>query len=114
MEITRTVVSALLALLLLMTGGGKLAGAASSHAIRESLSVPRRPWKAIGAFEALLVIGLVAGIWVHPLGRLAALGVVALMLGAIVARVRAGGQQRNRGVVADAVVLLLAVVAAVG
>ncbi|WP_380176588.1 DoxX family protein [Kineococcus sp. DHX-1] len=103
----------MLALLLLATGSGKLAGAKSSRAIRDSLAVAPPAWRAIGAFEVLLVVGLVAGIWATPLGRAAAAGVVVLMLGAVAARVRAGGAQRNRGVGADAVVLFAAVVVAI-
>lgn len=109
MDIVRIV----LAVLLTATGGGKLAGAASSHTIRDSLAVPARAWRAIGAFEILVVIGLVAGIWLRPLGIVATAGVVVLMIGAIASRVRAGGRQRNSGVAADAVILIIAVIATV-
>jgi hypothetical protein len=113
MEALRIVLSVALALLLLSTGGGKLAGIKSSRQIRDSLGIGAGPWKAIGGAEILIVIGLLVGIWVVPVGLAATLGVIVLMLGAIAARVRAGGAQRRAGVAGDAVVLVLAVVAAI-
>ncbi|WP_138757259.1 DoxX family protein [Modestobacter altitudinis] len=113
MEVLRIVLSAVLALLLLSTGGGKLAGIESSRTIRDSLGIGAGSWKAIGAAEVLVVIGLLVGIWVVPVGLAATLGVIVLMVGAIAARVRAGGAQRRAGVAGDAAVLVVAVVAAV-
>lgn len=113
MNLAHLILSVLLALLLVATGGGKLAGAASSLAIRDSLHIPPGRWKAIGVAEMVLVVGLVGGIWLGPLGVLATFGVVVLMVGAIVSRRRAGGPEPRSGIVADAVILLVAV-AAVG
>jgi hypothetical protein len=113
MNVASIILSVLLAALLIATGGGKLAGAASSLAIRDSLHVPPDRWKAIGAAELALVVGLVAGIWLDPLGILGALGVVVLMIGAIVVRRRAGGAQQRSGIIADVAVLLIAVAAVV-
>lgn len=112
MEVTRIVLSVVLALLLLSTGAGKLAGLASSHQIRDSLAVAAPVWKMIGAFELVVVAGLLVGCWVPTVGLVAALGVVLLMAGAVVIRVRAGGEQRRAGVAADTVVLAVAVAAA--
>lgn len=110
LEISHSVLSVLLGALLLTTGGGKLAGAASSHAIRDSLHVPAARWRAIGAFELLVVVALVLGIWLSPWAIVGGAGVVLLMVGALVTRVRAGGEQQRSGVQADAVVLLLGLV----
>jgi hypothetical protein len=112
-HIAHIVLSAVLAVMLLMTGGGKITNAASSLRIRDSLAVPARLWKAIGALELLIVAGLVLGTWVHLVVLVAAIGVVVLMIGAIATRIRAGGEQRNSGVVADAVVLVVGVGAVV-
>lgn len=109
MEIAGTILSIVLAMLLLSTGAGKLVGLASSHRIRDSLAVSALAWRSIGVLELLIVAGLVAGIWIQPVGLIAALGVAFLMMGAIITRVRAGGEQRNSGVVADAVVLVVAI-----
>ncbi|TQL02202.1 DoxX family protein [Cellulomonas sp. SLBN-39] len=108
--VAHIVLSVLLAALLLTTGGGKIAGSASSHAIRDSLHVPPGRWRAIGAFEGVVVAALVLGIWVPLAGVAAAGGVVLLMAGAIVTRLRAGGAQQRSGVTADVVVLLIALV----
>ena len=111
MEIARIILSIVLALLLISTGSGKLAGLASSHQIRDSIKVSARVWKMIGAFELVVVVGLVVGIWLPQVGLIAAVGVVLVMIGAIVTRVRAGGEQLKAGVTADAVFLALAVAA---
>jgi DoxX-like family len=112
MEAVRIVLDILPALLVLFTGAGKLAGVASSHAIRDSLNVAARRWKLIGGLEMLAVIGLVTGIWIPVTGLAAALGVVALMIGAIIIR-RQAGQGWAGGVAADTVVLLVAATGAV-
>ena len=113
MEITRIILSIVLALLLLTTGSGKLAGLASSHQIRDSIKVSPVAWKLIGAFELVVVVGLVVGIWLPQVGVVAAVGVVLVMIGAIVTRVRAGGEQLTSGVTADAVFLVVASATAV-
>lgn len=105
MEPVRIVLDVVLALLLLTTGGGKLAGAASSHVIRESLHITAGRWKMIGALELIGVLGFVVGVWLPAAGAAAAIGVVALMVGAVIARLRAG-EGRSNGVVADVVILL--------
>jgi hypothetical protein len=113
LDIVRIVLVALLALLLATTGGGKLAGAASSHGIRDSLHIGAAPWRLIGVFELILVVVLVVGIWVPVSGAIGAAGAIALMVGAVIARVRAGGEQRRTGVPADIVVGVLAIAALV-
>lgn len=110
MDVIRIVMNIALALLLTATGSGKLIGTSSSHEVRDSLGVPAPAWRVIGAFEVLLVIGLIIGVWLHPLGLIATIGVIVLMIGAITTRFRAGGRQRNAGVTADAVLLLVAAI----
>lgn len=113
MNLARIVLLVLLALLLAATGGGKLAGVASSNAIRDSLHVPASRWKAIGVAEIGLVLVLIAGIWLPLTGIAAALGVVVLMIGAILTRRAAGGHEQRSGVIVDAAVLVAALAAAV-
>lgn len=112
MEATRIVLIALLAVMLLATGGGKLAGAESSHAIRDSLHVPAGRWKIIGALEMVGVIGLVVGAFIPAVAVAAAVGVAALMIGAIITRWQAE-KGWSAGIGADAIVLAMAVAAAV-
>jgi len=112
LDIVRVVLMALLALLLAATGGGKVAGAASSRGIRDGLRIGATPWRLIGVFELVLVVLLVVGIWVPAGAVVGAAGAIALMIGAVIARVRAGGDQRRIGIPSDIVVGVLAIVAA--
>jgi uncharacterized membrane protein YphA (DoxX/SURF4 family) len=112
MEVARIVLDLLLAAVLLMTGGGKVAGAASSHAIRDSLRVAPGRWKLIGSLELIGVVGLVLGLWFPATALAASIGVAALMIGAIIVRKRAG-ESWFGGVTADVVIFLLAAGAAI-
>jgi membrane-bound ClpP family serine protease len=108
----RVIIDVLLALVLLSTGGGKLWQLPSSLAIRDSLLLSNRLWRAIGALEILGVVGLTVGIWVPLTGLLASGGIALLMVGALVARARV--RQKNLGpYIADVVILLVAVAALV-
>jgi hypothetical protein len=49
-----------------------------------------KAYKGIGALELLAAVGLLAGLAVWPLGVAAGIGLVLLMIGAIVAHLRAG------------------------
>lgn len=109
LDIVRVVLVALLALMLIATGGGKLAGAASSRAIRDSLDIGSLPWRLIGVFELILVVLLVVGIWVPVSALTGAAGVIVLMIGVIVSRIRAGGPQRRTGGPTDIAVGVLAI-----
>lgn len=113
MNIVRIVLLVLLGALLLATGGGKLSGAASSHAIRDGLGVSASRWKAIGVIEMVLVAGLAAGVLVRSVALMAALGVIGLMVGAIGVRRGVGGPEQAKGIVVDVVVLVVAAVAGV-
>lgn len=113
LDIARIALSVLMALLLVATGGGKVARASSSHRIRDELRVSASTWWWIGVFELITVAVLVAGIWVPSAAATGAAAVVALMLGAIITRVRAGGAQRRAGVLSDAAVGVLAIAALV-
>lgn len=112
-DVIRIVLSALLALLFLFTGGGKFAGAASSQVIRDSINVAPTQWKLIAVVENIVAALLIAGIWIVPVGIAGAAGVVAVMVGAITTRMRAGGEQLKSGVTADSVFLTLGLVALV-
>lgn len=64
-------------------------------------------WTTIGSLEVAAVVGLIAGIWVPLPALLASVGIIALMLGAIVVRARAG-QRSAQPYLADGLVLLIA------
>jgi hypothetical protein len=109
MNIARIVVSIVVALLLIVTGGGKVLRLPFSRANRDVLGVSPTFWIVTGALELAAVVGLVWGIWFPPFGIAAAIGVALLMIGAIVFRFRAADAGARRGFVADVVLFLIAV-----
>ena len=116
------ILSAVLALLFLLTGAGKVLGLAFAKRNRDRLGVHPTFWRVTGLLEWAGAVGLVIGIWWWPLGLAAACGLALLMLGAAGSRVRAGRRAGPAGsgagrvaiaVAGDAVVLVLVVIAAV-
>jgi hypothetical protein len=61
--------------------------------------------------ELIAVVGLTVGAWLPLAGLAASVGVILLMIGAVVVRVRAGQRSASPFIV-DVVVLLIAVVSA--
>ncbi len=108
MEIARTVISIVVALLLLVTGGGKVLDLPFSRGNREQLKVHPVFWRVTGALEVAATVGLVWGIWFVPFGLAAAIGVVLLMIGALVFRFRTGDPKIRQQGVADIVIGLIA------
>jgi hypothetical protein len=102
--IARIVVAVVLAVLYLFSGGSKLLGRLDHNA--ERLGITKQRWRGIGALEVAAAVGLILGIWAAGLGTAASIGLVLLMIGAILARVRAGLGLRQ-GVLFDIVVLLI-------
>ena len=109
MELARIILSIVLALLLVVTGGGKVLGLPYAHANREKLGVHPTFWRIIGCLELAAVVGLVWGIWLVPFGLAAAIGVALLMVGAFGFRLRTRDRAAIREGIADLVVLVLAV-----
>ena len=113
------ILSAVLALLFLLTGAGKVLGLTFANQNRDRLGVHPTFWRVTGLLEWAGAVGLVVGIWWWPLGVAAACGLALLMLGAIGSRVRAHRAKPTPGrafvltVAGDAVVFVLAVVTAV-
>ncbi|GAA1164666.1 hypothetical protein GCM10009654_21900 [Streptomyces hebeiensis] len=83
------VLSSVLGLLFVVTGGVKVLRVRQSLRIRERLGVPPRLWPVIGCLEAAGGAGLLLGIAAPALGLAASLGLAALMTGAVAARLRA-------------------------
>jgi hypothetical protein len=108
MELARIILSIVLALLLLVTGGGKVLDLAYSRGNLHALKVHPTFWRFIGVLELAAVVGLVWGIWFVPFGLAAAIGVVLLMLGAMGFRIRTRDAGIIRMAIADAVVLVMA------
>jgi uncharacterized membrane protein YphA (DoxX/SURF4 family) len=94
-----TVLAIVVALMFVATGGVKLFSVPQSLAIRDSLDVPPGQWKLIGVLEWLGAAGVAAGLAYKWLGALASIALAALIVGAIVTRVRAAARhQRSEGV----------------
>ncbi len=75
-------------LLFAVTGTVKIVGLSASLKIRDHLGLPPRLWQVVGALETSGAIGTLVGLWYRPLGIAATAGLAALMLGAIVSRLR--------------------------
>jgi hypothetical protein len=110
MEIARIILSVVLALLLLVTGGGKVLDLSFSRGNRDKLSVHPVLWRVIGLLEVAATVGLAWGIWFVPFGLAAAIGVALLMVGAFAFRLRTHDRGIVREGVADIVVFVLALV----
>jgi hypothetical protein len=106
MFIATVVLSAVLSLLYLFGGAGKLLGASQQVTTAEHLGIPWPRFRLIGVAEISASGGLLAGLVVTPLGVAAACGLVLLMTGALAFRLRI----RDSAVylLGDAMFLLLA------
>ena len=109
MHIALIVLSALLAIAFLGSGGFKLVGAKQSLTMRDQLRVGAQLWRVVGALEVAGAVGLAAGFVVPALGIAAAVGLALLMVGGIVTHARAQ-DLRNAG---PAMLLLALAVATV-
>ena len=110
MEIARIVLSVIVGLLLLVTGGGKVLDLPFSRGNRDALNVHPVFWRVTGILEVAATVGMIWGIWFAPFGLAAAIGVVLLMLGAIGFRIRTRERKIIQQSVADVVLLILAAV----
>ncbi|MCE7552005.1 DoxX family protein [Streptomyces thermodiastaticus] len=83
-----------LAALFAITGSAKLLRAPWTLTAARRLGCSENAFRAIGALEAAAVVGLLAGLLWGPLGIAAAVGLVALLVGAVIAHRRAGDPVR--------------------
>ena len=105
------VLSLVVGLLFVVTGGVKVLGVAQSLAIRDHLGLSPRAWRIIGVLECAGAVGALVGLSVHFLGRLALVGLGALMIGALASRVKVHDPARVLAL--DVGVLALVIAAAV-
>ncbi|MEU6719361.1 DoxX family protein [Nonomuraea sp. NPDC046802] len=106
------VLSILLSLLFVATGGIKVLSVPPSPAIRDHLGIRPELWRLIGVLEAAGGVGLLAGFVVPLLGVAASIGLVLLMIGAIVSRVRVSDSAAAISVDVLVLALVLGLVAA--
>jgi hypothetical protein len=89
MFVAYVVVAVLLSLLLIASGGLLLTKEKGVTASMTGLGVPLRWFPLLAALKIAGALGLLAGIFVRPLGVAAAVGVVLYFAGAVVAHLRA-------------------------
>lgn len=100
------------AVLFVFSGGVKVIGLRQSLEIRDHFNMSPTPWRVVGVLETAGGVGVLVGTQVAVLGLLAAIGLSALMLGAIASRLRV--RDPAFLVAGDVVVLALAVTTGVG
>jgi uncharacterized membrane protein YphA (DoxX/SURF4 family) len=110
MSVGYIIVALVLAVILAMSGRGKLV---KDPRITESLTkvgVPTSWYPYLATAELAGALGLVVGIFLPPLGIAAAIGVVLYFVGAVATHVRAGD---TKGLTVPAPLLLLGILALV-
>ncbi|WP_410659753.1 DoxX family protein [Amycolatopsis sp. lyj-112] len=90
MAVTHVVLSVLLAAIFAPLGVAKILRQPSLVSRTERLGFSVREIQGIGALEVAGATGLVAGFFWRPIGIAAAIGLVALLIGAAVSHLRAG------------------------
>ncbi|RZS45124.1 DoxX-like protein [Herbihabitans rhizosphaerae] len=95
MLVTSVVMSIALAVLFLALGAAKIAGVPAMATRFEHLGYDARMRTIVGALEVAAAVGLVIGVFWPPLGVAAAIGLVALLVGAVVSHRRAGDEVKE-------------------
>ena len=98
------------------TGGIKLFNVPASLKVRDSLDVPPGLWRTIGVLEWLGAAGVAIGLAYRPLGLIASIALAALLVGAMITRLRAARRHSRSeapGLAGDAATLALVIVTAV-
>jgi uncharacterized membrane protein YphA (DoxX/SURF4 family) len=81
--------SLLLAAVSLVPAAGKLTGQPKMRQSAEHFGIPWFRYRLIGVAELAAAVGVLAGLWWHPLGLAAAAGMTLLLLGALITHRRA-------------------------
>jgi uncharacterized membrane protein YphA (DoxX/SURF4 family) len=88
MEIAGAVLAFVVGLLFLTTGAVKVVGLKQSLDIRDHFGMQPRLWRVVGILESAGGLGVLLGLALPPLGLAAAGGLSALMVGAVITRLR--------------------------
>ncbi|GAA1913132.1 hypothetical protein GCM10009716_23500 [Streptomyces sodiiphilus] len=110
MNIAYIVVAAVLSLLLVVSGRGKLVKDKHITETLTKLDVPMSWFAPLALLEFAGALGLLAGIFYRPLGIAAGIGVVLYFAGAVITHLRAGDA---KGTTVPAVLLVAGAVPAV-
>lgn len=103
--------SVVYALLCMVPAVMKLGGTSKMRAAAEHFEIPWPRYRAIGILEASASVGVLAGLLWWPIGLAAALGMIALLVGAVIVHRRA---HDKAGEAVNALVFLGVSVAYVG
>lgn len=82
--------SLLLAVACLLPGSGKLLAHPRMRKAAAHFRIPWRGYRLIGIAELAAAAGVLIGLWWHPLGVVAAAGMILLLAGALLTHRRAG------------------------
>ena len=83
-----TILTIAVGALFVITGGVKVVGLKQSLEIRDHFAMTPGLWRSIGILETAGGVGTIVGLAWTPIGVAALIGLVLLMLGAIVSRIR--------------------------
>ncbi len=111
MLIIATALSVVAALAFLLAGGQKVLMRPRVATNLRRLGVGPALTRVIGIVEIAGAVGLIAGIWVPPLGIAAATGLICLLIGALVYHARAGdfsNRERRTEALAPGALLVVA------
>jgi len=100
--------SVLLALACLAPAAAKLSAHPKMQEAAKHFGIPWSRYRLIGAAELAAAIGVVAGLWWHPLGLAAAAGMAALLIGALITHRRAGDSVKEAAAALVALVIVIA------
>ena len=81
---------ALTVFFMLASGTAKVLGQPAMRGAAQHFSIAWEQYRRIGYAEIAAAAAVVSGVWLHPVGLAAGLGVIALMAGAITLHVRRG------------------------
>ena len=88
-------ISLLLAAACLFPAAGKLTGQPKMRKPAVHFGIPWTRYRLIGVAEAAAAAGVLAGLWWHPLGLVAAAGMALLLLGALISHRRAADSAKE-------------------
>lgn len=84
------VLTALVGLVVAATGAAKVAAVPDMRSRADHLGFSARAFRMIGGLELAAAVGIALGLAWAPIGVAAAIGLVAMMVGAVVCHLRAG------------------------
>ena len=104
-------ISLLLTAACLLPAAGKLTGQPKMRKSAAHFGIPWRRYRLIGVAELAAAVGILIGLWWHPLGVAAAAGMALLLLGAIITHRKAADSGKEMAPALLALLLTLAYLA---